>query len=69
MIDLLIADYILQFNDLFFQNFFDITSDKLIDKKVEVLQWCLDNNLTIINHPDYKEVCELFIDNVLWDLI
>jgi hypothetical protein len=69
MIDILIIDYIIKFNDLFFQNFFDVDSVKNIDKKIEVLTWCLDNDLTIINHPDYKEVCELFIDGVEWDLV
>lgn len=53
--------------DSFVADFFDIESDKLLDKKIEVLEKIKKGKKTEILEEDYYSILELYSTNQIWD--
>lgn len=63
---LLIMDLLFEIDDHIFKQFFDIESDEMLDKKVEVLEK-LKNGIQPADIPEYYEVLELYPEDEIWD--
>ncbi len=56
-----------QVDDLLVAKFFDLDSEKMLDKKIEVLTQ-LKNGVTPADIPDYYSILELYPDDGrIWD--
>lgn len=65
----LVKEYMSSRLDIEFESYFDFESTKNIELKTEILQWCLDNDKTVSEHPRYLEILELRPkdENLIWD--
>lgn len=63
---LLIMDLLFEIDDHIFKQFFDIESDEMLDKKIEVLEK-LKNGIQPADIPEYYEVLELYPEDEIWD--
>jgi hypothetical protein len=62
-----IMDLLFEIDDTVFKQFFDIESDEMLDKKIDVLEK-LASGLVPADIPDYYEVLELYPkDGEMWD--
>lgn len=62
-----IMDLLFEIDDTIFKQFFDIESDKMLDKKIEVLEK-LASGVVPADIPEYYEVLELYPkDEGIWD--
>lgn len=57
-----IMDLLFEIDDDIFKRFFDIESDKMLDKKITVLEK-LKKGIVPADIPEYYEVLELMDDN------
>lgn len=64
---LLVIQLFIQVTDRLFLNFFDISSDKMLDTKIEVLKQ-LNAGVKPIDIEDYYKVLELYPKEKIWDL-
>lgn len=62
-----IMDLLFEVDDTIFKQFFDIDSDEMLDKKIEVLEK-LANGVVPADIPEYYEVLELYPkQGEIWD--
>lgn len=62
-----IMDLLFEVDDAIFKQFFDIESDEMLDKKIEVLEK-LASGVVPADIPEYYDVLELYPkDNEMWD--
>lgn len=61
-----ILDLLFEIDDVIFKKFFDIESDKMLDKKLDVLTK-LSKGMQPADIPEYYEVLELYPENEIWD--
>jgi hypothetical protein len=62
-----IMDLLFEVDDTIFKQFFDIESDEMLDKKIEVLEK-LANGTVPADIPEYYEVLELYPEKEgIWD--
>ena len=62
-----IMDLLFDIDDTIFKQFFDIDSDEMLDKKIEVLEK-LANGVVPADIPEYYEVLELYPkQGEIWD--
>lgn len=57
-----------KFFDILFINFFDIKNTKNINRKIEVLEQCIKNNILITNFDDYDILLDNYPKTDIWDL-
>lgn len=62
-------EYIKMFNwDLFFETFFDANNKKNIEKKIDALQYCVENKKLFTNIDDYETLLDKYPKEDMWDL-
>jgi hypothetical protein len=57
-----------KFFDMLFINFFDIENTKNIDRKIEVLEECIEKNILITTFDDYDILLDNYPESDMWDL-
>ena len=62
-----IMDLLFEIDDDIFNKFFDVDSNEMLDKKIEVLEQ-LSKGVVPADIPDYYDVLELYpANNDIWD--